>query len=187
MANALAGLEAGAEVFDTSVNGCGERAGQLNIGTFALVCEAFFGERTTTGMRLANLASVSQLVQRLSHTEQLPYSPLSGADAFCMTVEPIRRVQHYVDRYVNRPIAPELVGAEQSHSLGIHSGPVALGQEAARLGIEVSEEELVFAAGRFSIWLQEHRRRISDEELTQNLTLQASRNVARGNRSSGGS
>ncbi len=80
LANALAGVEAGATVVDTTVLGLGERAGNPSLDEMAVVLEALY--EVNTGIDLAKLTALSKTVaERLGVTIPL-LKPLVGPHAF---------------------------------------------------------------------------------------------------------
>lgn len=167
MATAVAGLEAGVEIFDTSVDGIGEKAGQLNLGTFVLVCEAFY--RIKTGINLEGLQKLSILSAKLSGMPIPCYTPLTGEDAFSATLEHHRRLQDEVDPMILASISPAVVGNRKHNSLGLHSGKYGLWCEAKAMDIELTEEQLDVAHKQLLGLLKEHRRRITRAEIEKVL------------------
>lgn len=163
MSTALAGLEAGVEIFDTSVDGIGEKAGQLNLGTFVLVCESMY--RINTGIDLKGLQKLSRLVAKLSGMPVPCYTPLTGEDAFSATLEHHRRLQDEVDPLILASINPDVVGNAKHNSFGLHSGKYGIWCEARSFGIELSDAQLDTAHARLIDMLKQNRRRITRQEI----------------------
>jgi isopropylmalate/homocitrate/citramalate synthase len=163
MSCALAALEAGAEVFDVTVNGLGEKAGQLDLGTFAVVLKAFYG--VDPGIRFERLRSLSRLLADLSRVPVPPHYPITGDNAFASAVANVQREELYVDPYIHVPLAPEFVGHTRHFPLGRHSRDLGLLVKAESLGVVVYEDQITDLLGDLDRWFEVHKRQISDEEL----------------------
>ena len=129
-AYALAGVEAGAENVETSVNGLGDGAGLAPFEEVVMALTAFYG--FDLGIKIGNIMKLSQLVQRLSGVSVQPYKPLVGKHVFIETpdthIEAIlrKRLQGKPSRNY---IKPEAIGQRQT----ILFGPSALGGPAIEL------------------------------------------------------
>jgi isopropylmalate/homocitrate/citramalate synthase len=129
-AYALAGVEAGAENVETSVNGLGDGAGLAPFEEVVMALTAFYG--FDLGINIEKIMKLSRLVQRLSGVSVQPYKPLVGNNVFVETpdthIEAIlrKRLQGKPSRsYIN----PEAIGQRQT----ILFGPSALGGPAIEL------------------------------------------------------
>ncbi len=165
MSTALAGLEAGVEILDASVDGIGEKAGQLNSGTFALVCKSMY--RLDTGIDLTGLQKLSKLTARLSGMPVPCYTPLTGEDAFFATLEHHQRLQDEVDPFILASINPSVVGNEKHNSFGLHSGKYGIWCEARSFGIDLDDRQLDAAHSHLLDLLKQTRRRITRQEIEQ--------------------
>jgi homocitrate synthase NifV len=74
-ANALAAIEAGADGLDVTVNGLGDRAGNVALEQVAV---ALWVSGRTTGLRLTELAMLSAVVERESGVAVSPLAPVVG-------------------------------------------------------------------------------------------------------------
>lgn len=162
-ASALAALEAGAEVFDTSVNGIGGKAGQLDLATFALAVEAYYG--VESGIRFDRLTAVSRFVEDISRIPVPTYQPVVGLQAFASAVEHIQIPARNVDGFFDQSILPEAVGNRGSFPVGRHTGHFGLLSEADRLGVTLYEDQVDEMVGQLDDWFELHKRPINDEEL----------------------
>ena len=129
-AYALAGVEAGAENVETSVNGLGDGAGLAPFEEVVMALTAFYG--FDLGINMEKIMELSRLVQRLSGVGVQPYKPLVGNNVFVETpdthIEAVlrKRLQGKPSRnYIN----PEAIGQRQT----ILFGPSALGGPAIEL------------------------------------------------------
>lgn len=168
VAAAIAAMEAGAEVFDTSVNGIGEKAGQLDLATFAVAVEAYYGVQT--GIRLNELTELSRFVADLSRSPMPVFTPIVGTQAFTSAVEHLQIPERLVDEFFARSIAPHAVGNGCAYPVGRHTGHFGLLSEAERLGIPVYEDQVEPLLAALDDWFELHKRPITDEELSVLLT-----------------
>ncbi len=118
-ANALAGVLAGARFVTTTVNGIGERAGNVPLQPFALACELLYGIKT--GIDLEGLKAVSELVADRSGVAVHPNAPVVGSNVFSHE-SGIHVKAVMEDPATYEPYPPELVGQRRTLALGKHTG-----------------------------------------------------------------
>lgn len=167
LANALAGFEAGATIFDVSVNGIGERAGQVDLAQLAVTLEALY--QVDTGIRMPSLRGLSEYVQDLSRTRLPGTYPIVGDFAFGDPVEHLQRQEHDIDHDIHRPISPTWVGQDNYFPLGRHTGRFGLLLRAEQRGIEVAEADVPMLLETLDHWFQRRKRPISDSEFDRLL------------------
>jgi isopropylmalate/homocitrate/citramalate synthase len=138
-ANAVSGVMAGATHVSTTVNGIGERAGNVPLQEFVLVMEALYN--VSTGVNLARLTELSRLVSRLSKVPLHPNQPITGANAFAHE-SGIHVAAVYANPFTYEPIAPEAVGNERRIVMGKHTGHRAVRTALAGKGVTASEEQV---------------------------------------------
>lgn len=80
LANCLAALEAGATIADVSINGLGERAGNLSLDELVVVLQVLYGQ--PLDIRTEGLFELSQLVSKMTGVRIPPNKPLVGENAF---------------------------------------------------------------------------------------------------------
>lgn len=160
--NALAGLEAGAESFDVSVHGTGERAGQLDLGQFGLVSTILYG--CQTGIDFSRLVGLSKLVEDLTRTPLPGTRPIVGDYAFDTSVESVIKHEHWLDELVHMPLSADLVGATRTVQLGRNTGKFGLMLKAEQLGLDVSTADLDQVSTAIQEWFVVHKRLITDGE-----------------------
>jgi isopropylmalate/homocitrate/citramalate synthase len=130
---ALAAVRAGARWIQATINGMGERAGNTNLGEFALAFEALYHGRTN--LRFEKLTEVAELVRRLSGYELEPWKPVTGESTFIRETGAVAMQFHQPPAV--EPFSSELVGARRGIVLGKKSGAVSIRIKAEELGIEV--------------------------------------------------
>lgn len=139
LANALAGANAGATDFAVTVNGIGERAG--NLALEKLVAALEFGCGAKTGIDTTGLTKLSR---RVSEIAGLPVSrnrPWTGENVF-MHESGIHAAAIMANPATYECVAPGLVGAKRNILLGKHSGRTVIKRLLADMGREATEEQM---------------------------------------------
>jgi 2-isopropylmalate synthase len=165
VANALAGVEAGARQVECAINGIGERAGNcaLEEVVMALVTRRdHYG--CTVRVRTEELYRTSQLVSKLTGMVVQPNKAIVGANAFAHEAG-IHQDGVLKERTTYEIIRPQDVGVPESRLvLGKHSGRHALRERLKQLGYELSDAEFERAFQRFKE-LADRKRGIADADL----------------------
>lgn len=150
VANSLAGLQAGCRQVECAINGIGERAGNASLEEIVMVLRTrgpYLG--LTSGVDTTEIARTSRLVSRLTGYAVQPNKAVVGRNAFA------HESGIHQDGVLKEPATYEImdattVGLEaNSIVLGKHSGRHALKQALAKLGFEVTGENLTAAFRRF--------------------------------------
>src|SRR5918996_283871 len=160
-AAAIAAVQAGATWVQGTVNGMGERAGNADLGEFALALESLYGMET--GLRFERLVETAALVQEVSGYELAPWKPGTGQNLFVRESGAVASQFH--DPPAIEPFSAELVGAERRLVLGKKSGLDSIRIRAEQLGIEVPEEERAAVLAEVKRRGAEKHGLVSDEEL----------------------
>lgn len=138
-ANALAGVLAGAGFVTTTVNGIGERAGNVPLQPFVMGAELLYGIHT--GVDLEGLATLSELVAARSGVPVHPNAPVAGANVFSHE-SGIHVKAVMEDPRTYEPYPPELVGQKRTLTLGKHTGAAHVKAVLRGQGVRLSEEEV---------------------------------------------
>ncbi len=139
IANALAAVEAGAEVVHTCVNGLGERCGNAALDEVAVCLRALLG--LEVGVRFERLFELSKLVERCSGIPLAVNKPLTGE--VCFTRESGLGIEVLLrEPRVGFSIHPSFVGREFRVVLGKKSGRGSVEMKLKELGLEASEEQV---------------------------------------------
>ncbi|MBI5000607.1 MAG: homoaconitate hydratase [Euryarchaeota archaeon] len=123
VANGLSAVRAGAAALATTVNGIGERAGNLPLEEFAVASELLLG--ADHGIDLSKLTSVSRLVARAARIETPRNKPIVGGNIFAHE-SGIHVAAVLNEPFTYEPISPELVGGARRFVLGKHTGIAAI-------------------------------------------------------------
>jgi 2-isopropylmalate synthase len=165
VANALAGIDAGARQVEVAVNGIGERAGNCSLE------EVVMAMRTRTSTRGADstvntkeIARSSRMVSMLTGYPVQPNKAVVGANAFAHEAG-IHQHGVMVERTTYEIMDPVDVGLEGSRIvLGKHSGRHAFAKALEDLGFSLDPEDVRKAFIRFKT-LADRKIRITDVDL----------------------
>ncbi len=141
LANSIAGVEAGAEQVQVTVNGIGERAGNAALDETVMNLERMEG--VTTGIEKDRLFETSKLVERLSETQLPPTKPIVGRNAFSHE-SGIHAAGMVEDDSTFEPefLDPETVGHRRRFIVGKHAGRSGLKKVLGEAGLEPDEDDL---------------------------------------------
>jgi 2-isopropylmalate synthase len=175
MSNALAAVEAGAAGVDTSINGLGERAGNLVMAEFVTTLQYLYG--VDLGIDLSRLTGLARLVSDLAGVPLAATQPLTGPNSFAHKLDMhIYGLDRTPEAY--EFIAPEAVGNTRRIVLGKYSGPYVVRKKLAELGVDPKDEDIPLIVQELHERAARLRRSISDAELAD-----IARGVAGGKRS----
>ncbi len=131
-ANALAGFEAGADQAQVSVNGIGERAGNV---------ESVYG--ADTGVETTGITELARTVEERSGIDTPANAPIVGANAFSHE-SGIHAAGVIENSATFEPgvMTPEMVGAEREFVLGKHTGTHSVAKRLREVGYEPTDDEV---------------------------------------------
>ena len=166
VANALAGVEAGARQVEVAVNGIGERAGNCSLEEIVMALRTRGNARglLDTSIKTREIARTSRLVSMLTGYAVPPNKAIVGANAFAHEAG-IHQHGVMVERTTYEIMDPHDVGLDGSKIvLGKHSGRHAFSQALEDLGFTLSKEDVQKAFERFKA-LADRKIRITDVDL----------------------
>ena len=150
LANTLSAVDNGATIVQGTVNGIGERTGNVAIEEVAVDLYAFYGIET---LDLSKITAVSQLIGGITAFPLSPNKPIVGRNAFSHEAGiHVHGVMNNPATY--EPFRPEVVGADRHIVVGKLSGSAMVEAKLKQFGIKFPEErmpELMEAVKRFSI------------------------------------
>jgi len=138
LANAIAGVKAGADAVTTTVNGIGERAGNVPLEEFVGAMKFIYGK--DLGIDTSELKDLCDMVALYSKVPLSRNHPLVGSDVFSHE-SGIHVAAVLACPLTYESIAPEMVGNQRRLMLGKHSGGAYVKKRLEDLGIEASEEQ----------------------------------------------
>jgi methanogen homocitrate synthase len=158
--NAIAGVKAGAVAFTTTVNGIGERAGNLPLEQFAPVMKYMYG--VDMGIDCTKLKGICEMVSQATGMPMPRNQPLVGENVFS------HESGIHVAAVLSCPLTyeslpPEYVGNRRHIVMGKHSGATYLKKRLDDLGLEANEDELARILNKVKS-LGEKKGRVSDAE-----------------------
>jgi methanogen homocitrate synthase len=139
LANALAGVEEGADAVATTVAGFGERSGNVPLEQFT--CALKFLYQKDIGIRTEGLTPLAQTVSRLAGVPLPKNAPMVGEGVFTHKAG-IHIAGVLREPATYEPVPPETVGNRRRFVLGKHSGRAAVRALLSVGGREPSESEV---------------------------------------------
>ncbi len=164
-ANSLAAIEGGAGQVEGTINGIGERAGNVALEEVAVALYTrndFY--KATTGLKLNEIKRTSNLISKLTGMIVPANKAVVGDNAFAHE-SGIHQDGVLKEKTTYEIITPELIGLNANKLvMGKHSGRHAFKSKAAELGFELTEEKLNDAFKTFKE-LADRKKEITDEDL----------------------
>jgi 2-isopropylmalate synthase len=149
VANSLAGLQAGANQVECTINGLGERAGNASLEEIVValrVRDELF--RVQTDIDTTQIAATSKLVSERTGYAVQPNKAIVGANAFAHEAG-IHQDGMLKDARTYQIVDPAMVGVRMTLPLGKHSGRHAFAKACAERGLKLGRAELDAAFRRF--------------------------------------
>ena len=167
VANSLAGVAAGAQQVECTINGIGERAGNASLEEVVMAMRVRADQYAyETGIAGEHLYPTSQLLSEITGVEVQPNKAIIGRNAFA------HEAGIHQDGVLKNPLTyeimtPQSVGVpDSSIVLGKHSGRHALGKRYEQLGMEFDRSQLDEVYKRF-VLLADEVKQIDDDHLLQ--------------------
>ncbi|BCJ88114.1 2-isopropylmalate synthase [Effusibacillus dendaii] len=164
-ANTLAAIAAGIDQIEGTINGIGERAGNVAIEEVALALYTrpqFY--QAATGLELAEIARTSRMVSKLTGMVVQPNKAIIGANAFAHE-SGIHQDGVLKEKSTYEIIRPEIVGMGDSKLvLGKLSGRHAFKDHLVSLGYELEGDALNTAFRKFKD-LCDRKKYVTDEDI----------------------
>jgi 2-isopropylmalate synthase len=139
VANALAGIAAGAVQVQATINGYGERTGNCNLTTVIPLLQLKMNKQVLPPKSLPKLKELSQFVDEIANVRHDPRQPWVGQTAFAhkggMHVHAIGRVARSYEH-----INPEAVGNSRRVLVSDMSGRTNILMKAAELGFKLDPD-----------------------------------------------
>lgn len=169
-ANALAGIMHGATEIQGTINGIGERAGNVDIIEAAAAIyvrrQAFAKQ---TAIILEQSKHISDIVAQATHMPVAKNKPIMGRNAFA------HESGIHQDGYLKNPetyeiLRPEMVGTQASLPLGKLSGSHAVMNQLLSLGYQISRQDMVTILPIFKR-IAEKTSTVSDQQMQDMMTM----------------
>ena len=161
VAVAIAGLQNGASVVHTSVNGIGERAGNACFEELAMSLKYLYGQ--PVNLKFSKLKALSELVQDLTRFPLAPNKPVVGERVF--TREAGISVAGWMKYNLgSESYLPEVVGNEHGVFLGKKSGGHSIEWKLKELGLEANAEQIQEILSQVKKKAEEKKSNVEDAE-----------------------
>jgi 2-isopropylmalate synthase len=149
VANSLAGIQAGAQQVECTINGLGERAGNASLEEIVMALHVRADHfDIETGIETEQITATSRLVAARTGYAVQPNKAIVGANAFAHEAG-IHQDGMLKDARTYQIIDPASVGVRMTLPLGKHSGRHAFARACAEQGMRVEGDELDRAFRRF--------------------------------------
>ncbi|MCQ6281939.1 2-isopropylmalate synthase [Bacillus sp. EB600] len=170
VANTLAAVQNGATQVEGTINGIGERAGNMSLEEFAVAAKIRKDKFPfTNNLVLSEIKRTSDLVSKFTGMAIAPNKAIVGRNAFSHE-SGIHQDGILKNAATYEIITPELVGIKGNHLfLGKHSGRHAFKDKIEQMGFTVSDEQLQEAFTSFKK-LTDHKKEVTDEDIFTILT-----------------
>ncbi len=169
VANSLAGIQAGANQVECTVNGIGERAGNASLEEIVMALEVRSAHfKIETGIDTTQITAASKLVSERTGYVVQPNKAVVGANAFAHEAG-IHQDGMLKDARTYQIMDPSSVGVRMTLPLGKHSGRHAFARACADRGVHLKGAALNDAFRRF----KEHAdagRAVALEDVFQEVT-----------------
>ncbi len=160
MTNTLASLAAGADMVHATVNGIGERAGNVALEEIAVTLRHVYGN---TPIETESLYDLGRTVARATGVELPPNKAVVGENAFTHE-SGIHTDGTLKDDAMYEPFDPAMVGRERRIATGKHTGRAGAKAALDEHGIDVTDAELDEIVGQVKE-LGERGKRVTDADL----------------------
>jgi 2-isopropylmalate synthase len=165
VANALAGIEAGARQAEVTINGIGERAGNAALEEVVMALKVRGDAMPyTTGVDTTTITRASRLLSTITGFNVQPNKAIVGANAFAHEsgIHQDGMLKHKGSYEI---MSPETVGLNKSSLvLGKHSGSHAFKAKLKDLGYDLGDNAIKDAFARFKT-LADRKKDVFDEDL----------------------
>ncbi|MCB8995563.1 MAG: 2-isopropylmalate synthase [Bacteroidales bacterium] len=160
-ANVFSALKAGITGIHTTINGLGERAGNVPLSSVIGVVKDHFNYDMS--VREDKLYLVSKFIESFSGIRIPANKPLIGENVFTQT-SGIHADGDQKDNLYFNDLLPERFGRKREYALGKMSGKASIIKNLEELGIELSKEEMKMVTERV-IELGDKKETVSKEDL----------------------
>lgn len=142
VANAISGIQAGAQCAHVTINGIGERAGNASLEEFVMALQCLqFGQKWETGIKTKLLYETSRFVSNLVGIVVQPNKAIVGENAFGHE-SGIHTHGILNNPLTYEPISPELVGRTRWLQVGKHAGIHGVSAMLEEYGVKPNDEQL---------------------------------------------
>jgi D-citramalate synthase len=157
-ANTLAGVEAGAEVVQTTINGIGKMAATEDVITSLRILYGL-----DTGVKYDRLYGVSKSAREIGRWTISPYRPISGELAFGYDSD--GRVDE--NRSQKAPFLPEFIGHRYHILVNKRTGPKGIASRVKELGRTATDAQIERIMAELAKTWEKTGQNVSDQEFEE--------------------
>jgi len=170
MGSVLAAAYAGVDGIHASINGLGERTGNVATEEVAAALEILLGIKT--GVKLEKIDQITRMVEKITGIEIPPNKPVTGKKLFWVesgiVVHAKEKLEKKGIKAAMTPYLPELVGREDIKVvLGGSSGKQSVAYYLDKMGLDYTEEELELLVEKVKEKGLEKRGNLTEEEFKE--------------------
>ena len=142
VANAISGIQAGAQCAHVTINGIGERAGNASLEELVMALQCLkFDQSWETSIKTELLYEISKYVSKLSGMPVQPNKATIGENAFGHE-SGIHTHGVLSNPLTYEPISPEIVGRNRWFQVGKHAGAHGISAMLEEYGIQPDKDQL---------------------------------------------
>ncbi len=160
-ANVYSAIKAGISGIHTTINGLGERAGNVPLSSVIGIVQDHF--KYELNIDVKNLYQASKFIESFSGIRIPANKPLIGENVFTQTSGIHADGDHKDNLYFN-DLLPERFGRKRQYALGKMSGKASIIKNLEELGIELNKEEMKKVTKRV-IELGDKKETVTQEDL----------------------
>ncbi|MCB9202965.1 MAG: 2-isopropylmalate synthase [Flavobacteriales bacterium] len=160
--NTWEAVKAGVDGFHTTVNGMGERAGNVPLASIVAVLNDFEPNSENT-VDESKLFKISKIVETFSGIRIPANKPVVGDNVFTQTAGIHADGDNKKNLYFN-DLLPERFGRDRKYALGKTSGKANILKNIQELGIQLDEEQLKAVTERI-IQLGDKKEKVTQDDL----------------------
>jgi homocitrate synthase len=162
LANAMAGIRAGADCIHTTVNGMGERTGIPDLAETVVAFHNLEGEKK---YNIEPLMTISNYLENVSGFFMAPNKPITGQNAFSHK-SGVHTNGILKDPRTYEPFDPAILGRERKIVIDKYTGKSAVQSRLDEYGIEVSNAELEVIVTRIKN-IGDNRKQLFDTDIIE--------------------
>ncbi len=159
-ASAIAAVRGGASWIQGTINGMGERAGNVDICEAALALQCLYN--VPVELDLSKAREVSRVVKRAGGYQVDGWKPVVGENLFVRESGAVANQFHIPEAI--EPYSAEIVNAERKIVLGKKSGLVSIEIKARELGLDLSKEDYAAVLSEVKSRATAAQRLLGDDE-----------------------
>ena len=162
LANTLAGIRAGADMVDVTVNGLGDRAGNVALAELAVLLEGFYGFRT--GIDVGRMKEVSAFAEKIAGQKLPGNKPLVGENVFSDESE-LHNLCMNENPYAYQAILPSFFGASRRSIFGKLTTDKVLDMVCKRAGKTIDPKYYPQILDELYVYSDTHKGVVIDEAM----------------------